>query len=51
MKIGVIGAGFIGRALARVAVRNGHEVMISNSRGPDTLHQCGIACGTPRVCG
>ncbi len=37
MKIGVIGAGFIGRLIAIHAVRNGHEVMISNSRGPDTL--------------
>lgn len=43
MKIGVIGAGFIGRALARVAVRHGHEVMISNSRGPETLRSAAIA--------
>ena len=37
MKIGIIGAGFIGRALASRAKACGHEVMISNSRGPDTL--------------
>ena len=37
MKIGIIGAGYVGRALAGVAVKNGHEVMISNSRGPQTL--------------
>ena len=37
MKIGIIGAGFIGRAVAELAVRHGHQVMISNSRGPDTL--------------
>ena len=37
MKIGIIGAGFIGRLIAIHGVRNGHEVMISNSRGPDTL--------------
>ena len=37
MKIGVIGAGFIGRLIAIHGVRNGHEVMISNSRGPDSL--------------
>jgi predicted dinucleotide-binding enzyme len=51
MKIGVIGAGFIGRALARVAVRNGHEVMISNSRGPETLGSTAIAlrCRTGTV--
>ena len=37
MHIGVIGAGFIGRAVARLAVKHGHEVMISNSRHPKTL--------------
>lgn len=37
MQIGVIGAGFIGRAFARQAIAAGHEVMISNSRGPHTL--------------
>ena len=43
MKIGIIGAGFIGRALAAHAVRNGHEVMISNSRGPHTLRSAAVA--------
>ena len=37
MKIGIIGAGYVGRALAAAAVKNGHEAMISNSRGPHTL--------------
>ncbi|QOL79686.1 NADPH-dependent F420 reductase [Pseudooceanicola spongiae] len=37
MKIGIIGAGFIGRAVAAVAMKAGHDVMISNSRGPETL--------------
>jgi predicted dinucleotide-binding enzyme len=37
MKIGIIGAGFMGRLIAIHGVRNGHEVMISNSRGPDSL--------------
>ena len=37
MKIGIIGAGYVGRALAGVAVKKGYEVMISNSRGPQTL--------------
>lgn len=51
MKIGVIGAGFIGRALARVAVRNAHQVMISNSRGPETLISTAVAlrCETGTV--
>src|SRR5688572_13557675 len=35
--IGLIGAGNIGSQLARLAVRNGHDVVISNSRGPETL--------------
>jgi 8-hydroxy-5-deazaflavin:NADPH oxidoreductase len=37
MRIGLIGAGNIGSTLARLAVSNGHDVMISNSRGPETL--------------
>jgi 8-hydroxy-5-deazaflavin:NADPH oxidoreductase len=37
MRIGIIGAGFIGRAIAALAVQNGCEVMLSNSRGPHTL--------------
>jgi predicted dinucleotide-binding enzyme len=35
--IGLIGAGHIGSQLARLAVRHGYNVVISNSRGPDTL--------------
>ena len=36
-RIGIVGAGFIGRAVARLAVQHGFEVMISNSRSPKTL--------------
>lgn len=35
--IGIIGAGHIGSNVARAALAHGHEVVISNSRGPDTL--------------
>src|SRR5579862_6711351 len=35
--IGLIGAGHIGSQLARLAVRNGYDVVMSNSRGPETL--------------
>jgi predicted dinucleotide-binding enzyme len=35
--IGLIGAGHIGSQIARVAVANGYNVVISNSRGPQTL--------------
>jgi predicted dinucleotide-binding enzyme len=37
MKIGVIGAGHIGSNAAKLFVNTGHEVAISNSRGPQTL--------------
>ncbi|MDQ3700554.1 MAG: NADPH-dependent F420 reductase [Chloroflexota bacterium] len=37
MKIGIIGAGNIGEATARLLSRAGHAVAISNSRGPDSL--------------
>lgn len=35
--IGLIGAGHIGGQVARLAVANGYAVVISNSRGPETL--------------
>lgn len=37
MKIGIVGAGHIGANAARLFARAGHEVAISNSRGPETL--------------
>ena len=37
MKIGIVGAGKIGSALAATLVPLGHEVQIANSRGPETL--------------
>lgn len=45
MNVGIIGAGFIGRAVAAHAVKQGHEVMISNSRSPDTLGSTIVAIG------
>jgi predicted dinucleotide-binding enzyme len=35
--LGLIGAGHIGSQLARLAVKNGYDVIVSNSRGPQTL--------------
>ncbi|TFV89531.1 NADPH-dependent F420 reductase [Blastococcus sp. CT_GayMR16] len=35
--IGFIGSGHIGGTLARLAVDAGHDVVLSNSRGPETL--------------
>ncbi|HUL25672.1 MAG TPA: NAD(P)-binding domain-containing protein [Streptosporangiaceae bacterium] len=37
MRIGLIGAGRIGGTLAQLAVGQGHDVVVSNSRGPQTL--------------
>ena len=35
--IGLIGAGHIGSQVARLAVAQGYDVVLSNSRGPETL--------------
>jgi 8-hydroxy-5-deazaflavin:NADPH oxidoreductase len=35
--VGLIGSGRIGGTVARLAVAVGHQVLLSNSRGPDTL--------------
>ena len=35
--IGLIGSGHIGTAIARQAIAQGHDVVLSNSRGPETL--------------
>ncbi len=43
MRIGIIGAGNIGQAAAERLVAAGHEVMLSNSRGPDSL--AGVVAG------
>ena len=37
MKIGIVGAGNIGSAVAELFTKADHEVVISNSRGPQTL--------------
>ena len=35
--LGIIGAGHIGSQVARLAIASGYDVVISNSRGPETL--------------
>lgn len=45
MKIGIIGAGFVGRSVAKLALAAGHDVMLSNSRGPQTLFSLGPMIG------
>ncbi len=37
MRIGIIGAGGIGQAFASQVAKAGYEVILSNSRGPDSL--------------
>jgi len=37
MKVGILGAGNIGAVAARLFVAAGHEVAVSNSRGPESL--------------
>lgn len=37
MKIGIIGAGMIGGTLGRLLVERGHQVALSNRRGPQSL--------------
>jgi hypothetical protein len=37
MRIGFVGAGNIGQGLARLATAAGHDVTLSNSRGPESL--------------
>ena len=49
MKIGIIGAGYIGGTLARRLTALGHEVAIANSRGPETLRDLAAETGTRAV--
>lgn len=37
MKIGFLGAGVVAKTIAKHALAAGHEVVLSNSRGPETL--------------
>jgi 8-hydroxy-5-deazaflavin:NADPH oxidoreductase len=43
--IGIIGAGRLGQAMARTALRAGRSVVIANSRGPDSLTSVVSALG------
>lgn len=49
MKIGIIGAGMIGATLARRLTALGHEVVIANSRGPETLRELAAETGARAV--
>lgn len=45
MKLGMLGAGLIAQAVARLALQKGHQVMLSNSRGPQTITELAAALG------
>ena len=45
--IGIIGAGEVGRQIARAAIANGYRVVIANSRGPETLAGLVAELGPP----
>lgn len=49
MKIGIIGAGMIGGTLARRLTALGHEVVIANSRGPESLRELAAETGARAV--
>ena len=49
MKVGIIGAGNIGSALANYFHGVGHTVWIANSRGPDTLQDVARKTGAKPV--
>ena len=44
--VGFIGSGQIGSAIARLAIAAGHQVVLSNSRGPETLADLAAELGT-----
>src|SRR5215207_4547820 len=45
MKIGILGAGHIGKTLVRKLSAAGHDVKVANSRGPDTIEPDVLASG------
>ena len=45
MKFGFIGAGEVAQTYAKHFVRHGHEVVLSNSRGPDSLIELARSIG------
>jgi predicted dinucleotide-binding enzyme len=49
MRIGIIGAGHIGGNLAHLLVQQGHDVVIANSRGPETLTEVSRRTGATAV--
>jgi predicted dinucleotide-binding enzyme len=49
MKIGIIGAGNIGATLARKYSAAGHQVLLANSRGPESIRELAAETGASAV--
>ena len=49
MKIGIIGSGYIGSTLSRGLSKAGHEIVIANSRGPDSIRDDAASWGAEAV--
>jgi predicted dinucleotide-binding enzyme len=49
--VGIIGAGRLGQAMARTALRAGRQVVLANSRGPDSLSSVIALLGERAVAG
>ena len=49
MKIGIIGAGNIGATLARKFSAAGHQVLLANSRGPESIREIAKEAGATAV--
>ncbi|MET1052151.1 MAG: NAD(P)-binding domain-containing protein [Mycetocola sp.] len=49
--LGLIGAGHIGSQLARAAVAHGYDVVVSNSRGPESLTELILELGDHATAG
>lgn len=49
LRIGIIGAGSIGSTIARRLARHGHDVVIANSRGPETIGEAALRTGAQAV--
>ncbi|MEG4396730.1 NAD(P)-binding domain-containing protein [Microcoleus sp. BROC3] len=49
LKIGIIGAGNIGKTLARKLAQAGHDVKVANSRGPETIEADALEFGARAV--
>src|SRR2546427_12790915 len=45
MRIGIVGAGHIGGTAAKLFAKAGHQVAVSNSRGPATLASLSSSIG------